>query len=148
MTTGNKESMIQFQMRPHNLARKIMTGLLTHVFRDDWEAWNSTAYPHPEGYVSWCDYYDSVFVARLDMVGQAMGWEAPVTDREGRFDRINIERAAQWKKTYHVMRLILLAEITNQIMASERFNHLLDEYGDKLNTDEGANTFKSPEKIG
>jgi hypothetical protein len=126
-------------LRPHHGARKSMTALLITVFRDDWEGWSHEA---PDGHPHWSNYYDSVFLARLNLVGETMGWEAPVFNELGVYDDVNLERKEQWKKTYHVMRAILLAEVLNQIMASERFNHLLDEYGTVLNSDVAIDAFK------
>lgn len=124
--------------RPHHDARQSMEDLIITLFKDDMDAIQHTP---PDNQIDWPTYYDWVFTARLDLIGEGMDWEAPVYDDQFQYDEKNIALANQWKKTYHVMRAIMLAEITNQVMASERFNHLLDEYGDTLKAKEAPPSF-------
>lgn len=143
MTTGDPEKMREFQMRPHNGARTRMTHLIAGMCRDDFEILSR---PCPHNDIGWMNYFDEVYLARLNYIGEKMGWEAPVMTVRGggssmMFDSVNVERAAQWKTTYHVMQMMMTAELVNQIMVSKRFDDHLAQFGTKLNQSETPEIF-------
>lgn len=121
MTTGDPKKIREFQMRPHHVARQIMTNLLTGLFRDDWAAQGEAALPPPEGHVSWFNYWDWKFLERLNFVGEHLGLAAPVFNERGYLDEENIKRVADWKHIYHTLRLLFLMEVCIQVSGSKRF---------------------------
>jgi len=125
MTTGDPKKMAEFALRPHHIARKITTNVLTGLFRDDWPRHDC-----PYNEKGWFDYWDEIYLGRLNYLGKAMGWKAPrmqlsSLSRIPSYDSENVDRARQWKPVYHVMRMILVSEISMQVLNSDHFTELV-----------------------